>query len=197
MSFFDDLPEPAQRPRQPQPLRPGWAGPPSDELPGVVHIGEFVHSGPQLVMAVKLVEVYSTGCALELTWSVRRTNETEREWRHVMEQTFSRPGSPGAMVGVGFPDGRRAVASYPSPQMFDGTDDVSGPVLTMIGGGGGSGSDEQVQGSAKYWLWPLPLEGDSELVAKWDELGMSESSLRISGADLSEALGKVRKYWSE
>lgn len=197
MTFFDDLPEPPQRPRQPQPLRPGWSGPPSNELPGVVHVGEFVHNSPTTVIALKSVEVYSTGCLLELVWSVRRSDESDREWRDVMEESFSRPALPGAMVGVALPDGRKAIASYPNAEMFDGTDDVTGPVLTNIGGGGSSGNDETVQGSANYWLWPLPVEGDSKLVAKWEELGMPEGSLVVSGEKLSDALGKIRKYWSE
>lgn len=202
MTFFDDLPEPPQRPRQPQPLRPGWSGPPSDELPGVVHIGEFVHNSRQMVMALKLVEVYSTGCVLDLVWSVRRGDESDREWRDVMDRSFNHPRSSidigtGLQVGVAFPDGRKAVAAVHGTSMYEGTDDVTGPVLTTLGGGGGSSNDEVVQSTAHYWLWPLPLDGDTQLVARWDELGMPESSLTLSGEQLSDALGKIRKYWTE
>lgn len=202
MTFFDDLPEPPQRPRQPQPLRPGWSGPPSDELPGVVHIGEFVYNSRQIVMALKLVEVYSTGCTLDLVWSVRRGDESDREWREVMDQTFNHPRSSldtgtGLQIGVAFPDGRKAVAAIYGPSMYEGTDDVTGPVLTTLGGGGGSSNDEIVQSTAHYWLWPLPAEGDTQLVARWDALGMPESSLTLSGEQLSDALGKIRKYWTE
>jgi hypothetical protein len=70
-------------------------------------------------------------------------------------------------------------------------------VLTTLGGGGGSSNDEIVQSTAHYWLWPLPVEGDTQLVARWDALGMPESSLTLSGEQLSDALGKIRKYWTE
>ena len=47
------------------------------------------------------------------------------------------------------------------------------------------------------WLWPLPLEGDTQLIAKWDAIGLPESSVVISAEQLGQALGKVRKYWSD
>ncbi|WP_244296722.1 hypothetical protein [Paenarthrobacter nitroguajacolicus] len=196
MTFFDDLPEPPARPRQPQPIRPGWFGPPSDELPGIAP-GGFVHRGANSVVALKLVEVYSTGCLLDLAWSIRRSDESDQEWRDIQENSFSRPGLPGIMIGVGLADGRKAIAAHPTPSMFEDTDDVSGPVLTHRGGGGGSAGDEQVDGSAQYWLWPLPVEGDTTLVAKWDDLGVPESSMTVSGEQLGNALGHVRRYWSE
>lgn len=42
MSFFDDLPAPPERPRQPKFVVPPWAAPPSDELPAVVPLGVFL-----------------------------------------------------------------------------------------------------------------------------------------------------------
>ncbi|MFE4196544.1 hypothetical protein ACFRJ9_11815 [Paenarthrobacter sp. NPDC056912] len=199
MNFFDDVPEPLPRPRQPQPVRPGWSGPPSDELPGVVHIGGFLYSSPNAVLALKLVEVYSTGCLLDLVWTLRRGDESDREWRDVMDQGFNHPasrmaGDNGLMVGVAYPDGRKAIASHPDPAMFE---DVTGPVLAVLGGGGGSGNDHMVQSSARYWLWPLPVEADTRLVAQWEALGMPESSLVVSGERLGDALGNIRTYWSE
>ncbi len=63
MSFFDDLPAPPERPRQPKFAVPPWAGPPSDELPAVVPLGRFLQRTPRMAMAAKSAEVYSTGCA--------------------------------------------------------------------------------------------------------------------------------------
>ena len=202
MSFFDDLPEPPERPRQPQPLRPGWAGPPSDELPGVVHIGEFIHSGPQLVMALKSVEVFSTGCVLNLVWSMRRSNESEREWRDAADQALNYPRTgleidSGLRIGAALADGRRAIAAHNSPTFEEDQEGVTGPVLTVLGGGGSSASGEQVESTGRYWLWPLPLEGDTRLIAKWDAIGLPESSVVISAEQLGQALGKVRRYWSD
>ncbi|MET3901772.1 hypothetical protein [Paenarthrobacter sp. 4246] len=201
MSFFDDLPEPPEEARQPQPLRPGWAGPPSDELPGVVPGGGFVYQSQRMVVALKLVEVYSTGCLLDLVWSVRRMDESEQEWREIVEECYNNPRSSldsrtGLELGVAFADGRKAVAAIHGPAAFEDTDDVTGPVLTALGGGGGSNNGDYVQFTGRYWLWPLPLEGDTTLVARWEALGLPESSLELSGVQLGEALGRVRNYWS-
>ncbi|MCF3137943.1 MULTISPECIES: hypothetical protein [unclassified Paenarthrobacter] len=196
MSFFDDVPELPERPRQPQPIRPGWFGPPSDELPGILPIGAFVYQSAHVVVALKMAEVYSTGCLLDLKWSVRRVDESAQEWRDILEQSFSRPGLPGIKVGVSLADGSKAIASHPTPAMLEDTEDVSGPVLTHRGGGGGSAGDEQVEGSAQFWLWPLPVEGDIRIVAKWDELGVPESSVVLSGARLVDVLGTVQNYWA-
>ena len=202
MSFFDALPEPPERARQPQPIRPGWAGPPSDELPGVVPLGGFVHKNRRMVVALKLVEVYSTGCLLDLVWSVRRVDESDQEWREIVEESYNHPRSSldtrtGLEVGVAFADGRKAVTAIHGPASFEEGDDITGPVLTTLGGGGGSNNAESVQFTGRYWLWPLPLEGDCTLAIRWRALGIPEGSLVMPGEHLEEALGRVQKYWTE
>lgn len=201
MSFFDDFPEPPAQPRQPQPIRPGWFGPPSDELPGIAH-GGFVHKSARTVIVLKLVEVYSTGCVLDVVWSVLRGNESDQEWREIVEESYNHPRSSldtrtGLQLGVAMADGRKAVAAVHGPSALEDTDDFTGPVLTTLGGGGGSNNAEFVQFTGRYWLWPLPVEGDTTLVAQWDALGIPESSLVLPGPDLAQALERVRKYWTE
>ncbi|WP_284975466.1 hypothetical protein [Arthrobacter sp. efr-133-TYG-104] len=201
MTFFDDMPESTQGSRKPRPVRPAWAGPPSNELPGVLHIGEFLHSSERMVLALKLVEVYSTGCLLDLAWTVRRRGDSDNQWREVMDQGFNHPGSrtawdSGLMVGISYADGGRAIAAQDVPAV-PGNDDVAGPVLAVLGRGGGAANDEMVQASARYWLWPLPVEADTQLVAQWEALGVPESSLTLSAEELSAALANIRTYWSE
>ncbi|MFS2088260.1 MULTISPECIES: hypothetical protein [Micrococcaceae] len=197
MSFFDDLPEPPVRQPLTQPAQPEWSGPPSGELPGVVSPGGFVLRGANAVVALKMVEVFSTGCLLDLVWCVRRSNESDQEWRDVMERSFQRPGLPGIMIGAGLPDGRKAFAGATRPSMFEGSEEVTGPVLVEWGGAGGSAGDQQAEGSARYWLWPLPAEGELKIVAKWDNQGLAESTLTVPGERLATAREAVRGYWSE
>lgn len=139
MTFFEPASEPPERFHQSAPPRPGWAGPPSDELPGVVHIGGFIYGDDRMVVALKSADVYSTGCVLEFVWTARRGGKTGSEWRDTMDQAFIPPGSPvaaasGLMVGVGYGDGRKALASRPGPALSEG-DEVEGPVLSVLGGG--------------------------------------------------------------
>jgi hypothetical protein len=204
MSFFDDLPARPERPRQPKPVPPVWAGPPSDELPAVVSLGQFFHRSAQMVMAAKSVEVFSTGCLIEVVWSVRRADESDSDWSRVTDQCFNRGpyrldsenGCDGALrFGVAFPDGRKATTAQLHPGMFEGAEPVTGPVLMMAGGGGGSGNDDELFCSSKFWLWPLPLGGDTRVVAQWDDLGMKEESVLVAGEQLGTAAANVQKYW--
>jgi hypothetical protein len=39
------------------------------------------------------------------------------------------------------------------------------------------------------------LGGDTRVVAQWDDLGMTETSVPISGELLAAAVPEVRKYW--
>ncbi|WP_286179470.1 hypothetical protein [Arthrobacter sp. ISL-95] len=200
MSFFDDLPEQPARPREPQPAQPGWFGPPSDELPGIARVGGFVYKSQQIVVVLKLGEVYSTGCLFDLVWTAQRGSESDQEWREVVEESYNHPRSSldtrtGLEVGISFADGRKAVAAIHGSSAFDDAD-VIGPVLTTLGGGGGSNNSEFVQFTGRYWLWPLPME-DTTLVVRWQALGIPESSLVLSREQLTEALEGVRKYWDE
>jgi hypothetical protein len=205
MSFFDDIPEPPQRPRPPRHVPPVWAGPPSDELPAVIAVGQFLHRSERMVMAAKSVEVFSTGCLFEVVWAVRRSGEKDSEWSLIADQCFNRGGyrldaeggRGGALrFGVALPDGRKTTASHLHPGMFDGSGTVAGPVLMMAGGGGGSANDDELFASSRFWLWPLPLGGDTRVVAQWGDLGMAEVSVLISGEQLTAAAPKVQKYWA-
>lgn len=177
MSFFDDLPAGPERPRQPKPVPPVWAGPPSDELPAVVSLGKFFHRSAQMIMAAKSVEVFSTGCLIEVVWAVRRADASDSDWSRAIDQCFNRGpyrlevdsdnGRGGALrFGVAFPDGRKATTAQLHPGMFEGEEPVTGPVLMSAGGGGGSSNDDELFCSNKFWLWPLPLGGDTRVVAQ-------------------------------
>jgi hypothetical protein len=86
MTFFQDLPVP-EEPRRSRTVRyvpPAWAGAPAHELPAVVHIGQFLHSSRSFVLAVELAKVYSTGCSLDLTWTLRRAEEDDEAWAQLM-----------------------------------------------------------------------------------------------------------------
>ena len=203
MSFFDDLPAPPERPRQPKFVPPPWAGPPADELPAVVPLGRFLQRTPRMVMAVKSVEVYSTGCVLELVWTIRRGTESDAGWGAVSERCFNRPsfrhglqgGGGGFRLGLAYPDGGKATADEWPHWGIEGADPGPGPVLTTAGGGGGSGSDDEVNSSMKFWLWPLPPPGELRIVAQWADIGMAQESIVVSGEELASAAERVQPYW--
>jgi len=59
MAFFQDFPAPEvpSWPKAPKPVRPEWSGAPEDELPAVVHVGQFPHRSPTRILAVRGAEM--------------------------------------------------------------------------------------------------------------------------------------------
>ena len=199
MTFFEGLPAPPEPRPHPAPARPVWAGPPSDELPVVIHVGQFLHRAPSLVMGVRSLEVYSTGCCIDLAWVLRRDGLSEQEWGTLgsgfrMPARGRAPADTDLLFGIEYADGRKAVISDPAPYRLGTEAALTGPMLLGIGGGGTTGSDDEWVYSSRLWLWPLPEQGDLRLVAKWDEAGMPETSIVLDGDRIVAALDGVQPF---
>lgn len=205
MTFFQDFPVPPlpPRPRAPRHVPPPWVAAPPYEVPAVVHLGKFVSRTPNMVIAVKSADVFSTGCLFSLSWLFRRADQSDGEWAD-LQQLFFQPGrgahrgggrQTGLMFGVEFPDGSKAMTGNQNPYgLVEPGTDPEPPVLALHGGGGGGG-DEEFSGSGTLWLWPLPPAGDLRLVCQWTDLGLEETSLMLDGGALRTAAGSVQPYW--
>ena len=207
MTFFQDFPVPPlpPRPRNTRHVPPPWVAAPAYEVPAVVHLGRFVSRTPNIVVALKSADVFSTGCLFNLSWVVRRADQTEEDWAELQHLFFHqgrgfRGGSgrqSGLLFGVEFPDGSKASTGSQVPYglMEPGTNPEP-PVLALNGGGGGGG-DEEFSGSGTLWLWPLPPAGDLRLVCQWTDFGLEETSLMLDGGALRSAAASVQPYWPE
>ena len=207
MTFFQDFPVPPlpPRPRSQRHVPPPWVAAPAYELPAAVHLGKFVSRTPHMVVAVKSADVFSTGCVFNLSWVLRRGEQSDEDWADLQDLFFHsgrgiRRGSgrqTGLMFGVEFPDGSKASTGNQIPYglMEQGTDPKP-PVVTLNGGGGGGGDDE-FSGTGTLWLWPLPPAGDLRLVAQWTDFGLQETSLMLDGGTLRSAATAVQQYWPE
>ena len=212
MTFFQDLsvPQPPRRERTPRYVPPVWAGAPGRELPAVVPVGRFLHLSPTFVMAVEFVKVYSTGCLFELSWKLRRQDQSEEgdeQWGELRASFFSQPHSRWArpnmplaalLCGVELSDGSRAStgAMLNGPHPTPDAPDPEPPVLLFQPRGGG-GSDDELAGSGTLWLWPLPPAGDLRLITQWNDMGMPETSITLDGAELRAAAAGVQTYWDQ
>lgn len=141
---------------------------------------------------------------IEVAWSVLRADESDSDWNRITDQCFNRglyrfisEGDSGGALqfGVDLSDGQKTTPAQLNSEMFEGTETMAGPILMMAGGGGGAEDDEQVFSSKKFWLWPLSLNGETRIVAKWDDLGMNEGSVVVTGEQLGAAAANVHKYW--
>jgi hypothetical protein len=207
VTFFQDLPVP-EEPRRGRTIRyvpPAWAGAPAHELPATVHIGQFLHRSRNFVLAVELAKVYSTGCSLDLTWTLRRTEQDDEAWAGLNGAFFGHPHSMQAierrpfaalLFGVQLADGTKARADSMMHSRYPpGSAEQPDPPILIQQGNGGNGGDDEMAGRGSLWLWPLPPDGDFRLVAQWAELGMPESSITIDGGQLRAAASSAQKYW--
>ncbi|WP_420178790.1 hypothetical protein [Paenarthrobacter sp. TA1.8] len=204
MNFFEDFPkpEPVERPKSVKFVPPPWAGPSQDELPTVMHIGQFLHRSPNLVLMVKSADVFRTGCLFEVSWIIRRHEENDEEWSILHSSVFQHgpvrgPSSEDLQLlfGVELPDGTKARTTvFGMGSFLDPNNQPEAPVLSFRGGGGGGGDDE-LSSSGNLWLWPLPADGDIRLLAQWKGLGVEECSIVIDGSQLSAAAAGVQSLW--
>ena len=211
MTFFQDYPIPAPppRPRTPQYIPPPWVVAPRYELPPVVPVGQFIYKSPTFVMAIEAAKVYSTGCVLEMSWMLRRTDQDDRRWSE-MNAVFHRPAPQlrdGAisvdsvlLFGMQFPDGTKATTSslamYEQGQGAPLDQEPDGPVFEFRPKGGNGGEDD-MSAMGALWLWPLPPAGELRLLAQWTSMGMPESSIVLDGGRLRAAAAAVQKYWPD
>lgn len=204
MTFFKDFPVPPAPPRgrAARYVPPVWAGAPPYELPVVVHIGQFLHRSPAMVMAVKSADVFSTGCSFDVSWAIRRGEQTDEEWADLNDMVF-RPGRAAGrgsgrasmlLFGAAFPDGSKSSTGAHPHGVFEGPEEPAPPVLLMRNGGR-SGGDDEFSGSCTLWLWPLPPAGKLQLVAAWKDFGLEECSILLDGSQLRGAATGVQKFW--
>ncbi|MGN7198525.1 hypothetical protein [Arthrobacter sp. SAFR-044] len=205
MTFFKDFPTPPLplRSRSARFVPPPWAGAPLYELPAVVHLGEFVSRTPEMVVAVKSADVFSTGCAFSLSWLFRRADQSDEDWAD-LQHLFFQPGmgirrgsgkQTGLMFGVEFPDGAKASSGAMGPHVFMERDHQPEPPVLVLNNGGGSGGDDEFSGTGTLWLWPLPPAGELRLVCQWTDFGLEETSLMLDGGALRRAAASVQQYW--
>ena len=207
VTFFQDFPIPPSAPRQPSGrfVPPAWAAPPAYELPVAVHVGQFLHRSPHMVVAVRSAEVYSTGCSFGLSWVFRRGEETEDDWadKHSLffQQGMGFRRGPrllsGLMLGVELADGSKASTGAHSPHEAMGSNKEPEPPTLVLNSGGGSGADNELAGTGSAWLWPLPSAGNLRLIAQWMDFGLPESSVMLDGGKLRGAASGVQRFWAD
>ena len=207
MTFFQDFPVPPlpPRPRSQRYVPPPWAAAPADELPVAVHLGQFVSRTPEMVVAVKSADVFSTGCVFNLSWLFRRGEQSDEDWADLQHLFFQprmgpRPGSgqqTGQLFGIQFPDGSKASTGALGPHVFMERDQQPEPPVLALNNGGGSGGEDEYSGTGTLWLWPLPPAGDLRLVAQWTDFGLEETTIMLDGGRLRDAVDGVQQYWPE
>ncbi|MBB4685035.1 hypothetical protein [Amycolatopsis jiangsuensis] len=160
-----------------------WTGPPSDHivpalLPWTVPLGRSEHA----IVALRLIEVWPEAMTLVLGVYSRDAMEGGPPIAHRRI-----PDYRSLLVGVLFPDGRRASSETISVPTAGQPDE---PVLRVTGGSG-----TQFHQEHHVFVWPLPAAGPLEIIVQWLERDIPETHTEFDGARLGAAARDAGELW--
>ncbi len=203
--FFATPPRPPRH-HEPQPRyqTPGWLGPPSGVLPGVVEMEVVLARTDVVAICLSGVLAYPTGIAFQLVTMGGPGSEDLDLDPHAFHRRMVRRAQGESEIapdvlrfGIELPDGRRVtnVADDPFSQMAEASRDEDddtgfepkGPVLAERGGGGG-GADWQQD----MWLWPLPEPGTITLACEWPAAGIPVTRREVDAAPILAAAQRAQ-----
>ncbi len=137
-----------------------------------------------------LIEVVAYPTGVEFSIMTRRAPDAARSQDgRPMGLAFRMSGPDAPRLGIGYPDGRKAVLEAmraPSPS----GEEPDRPILILRRGGGGR--DEWRQG---FWLWPLPPPGPLLVVTSGGQTDPGEHSVRLDAAELVAAAERAEQLW--
>lgn len=193
------VPLPVDPPGEP-PVRlrqPVWAGPPDDELPGVVPVELVLGLSDQAAVLLTGIEAFSTGLFMNLGARLRGDDD-QHLWKQM--RTNALPGQTtaegGLRWGFEFADGRRVTnvdgpGALGTPEQRNQAGWLPGPMLMSARGGGGHGH----RADYGFWLWTLPPSGPLRVVAQWPDKDIAFTEQTIDADALQAAAGRARPLW--
>jgi hypothetical protein len=173
-------------------------------LPGVLPVGQFIGRSEQAAVAARRILVLPDGFEIDIIAWVRKPPKRghylygpfDREIvlaANGPEEIWDQNGRLSDQLvrfGVQFADGGRVTNLDQEPDWPDATDPAHG--MTAHAGSASAGDAEQ-----DFWIWPVPADGDLELVCEWPAYGIAESRLRIDGDSLRAAAGRAQPVWPD
>ena len=188
------MPEPEpERVLQPE---PDWVGPRRGVRPGLSIQRVLLCRIDDVLLQVSRFDVYRSGVEFDL----------ELFLRSGYEEVFGLPWDIHHHRGVG--RGERGVPDdflRFGVQLADGQawsnltagvgslfDERPDSLVVLPRSGGGDGGHWQ----SRYWLWPLPADGDIVFYAEWPSQNIAEISATVDGDELRQRAAEAEILWS-
>lgn len=188
MSFFEPR-KPPEPPSDPPP-EPEWSGPPVGVLGGVSSLRAVLFRTEEAILVAQYFMAYPTGVEFVLQFMFRTPRSSPRGARMILPPHNEAP-EEAMQFGVQYPDGSKWTnTTVWMPRRGD--EPPPAPIVFSRGGGGGDRSWRQ-----RFWMWPLPDEGQLTFVVAWPELGIDEQSTVIDTTDLRRAAAEAEVLWED
>jgi hypothetical protein len=171
--------------------------PPENEFPASVGVSVLLSRSDEAAVGLTQVEAFSTGFRFTLTVRVRQPRpQLVRGGLFMLISSHPHPGidvplQDRLLLGIEYPDGRRASTLTDMRMHGPGTQlDSEQLVLVQQGGGGDERSVDQ-----SYWVAPLPPHGPVNVVLAWPGFGIRESRTVLDAAAIRAAAAHSQTLW--
>jgi hypothetical protein len=173
------------------------ASPPENEFPAGVGLAVMLQRSDDAAVGITQIDAFSTGFQFMLSVRVR---QLPREFAHgglfMLIDAHEIPGveislEQRLLLGIEYPDGRRASTLRGMPVPGHGTADDDQRLMLMPQGGRGG----LREADKKYWVSPLPPEGAVTFVLAWPRFGLAESRTVVDGSVIRAAAERSQRLW--
>lgn len=154
-------------------------GPPDGELPAGARIDLPLWQTDRHVAWISSVDVFSTGCSIELTCHRKDPDATGAHDLDLMRDL---------RLGVDWPTDE---ASPTLPIRGRGTPVPTGPRLHEQGANAGNGEIRR-----RYWLSTLPTRQTMTFVASWPSQGIDEHRVELDTEEIQTAARQAWAIWT-
>jgi hypothetical protein len=190
VSFFEDRePPPPPPPDQVEYRSPPWSEMAPNVVPASVALDVVLLRTEDWAVWIGAGTATPEGLAFTVTVLGRR-DEVQPDR---MAPLFDGSGPDRPRFGVGFADGRKAVAD----RMRHARQRLTGDAATEISLAPRHGTGGRRRWSQSFWLWPLPPEGSLSFAIAWPEVGIDETVVEVDTAPLRAAAARAVELWPD
>lgn len=186
MPFFDDVEPPPEPEVHVEHRQPPWAEAPATVVPVTIALDLLLVRTPDWAVWIGAASATPAGIAFTVT-VLGRTGTVDP---HAMHPRMDGGAAAAPRFGVGFADGRKAVAGDHRRMP---TGDAEHEIALAPRGGSGGGR----RWTQTYWLWPLPPSGPLTFAFAWSAEGIEETTAEVDGGPLRAAAAQAVELWPD
>lgn len=159
--------------------------PPISTMAAVVPVERVLARTPGLAVLLPVIQVYDTGCLLNLD-VVARNTAAPRGLALQLDAAYSGEEGSSLHIVLHFPCGT---------EVSSGKDENCAPPSLSWFPGGARGDSTFTLYQMPLWLFPLPPADDLTLTMEWPWAGIDRRTVRLDGAAIADAAARSARCW--